>query len=561
MSPRFGVNQRDSDTLLLAALFAVAAVVEMCAALVWAAAQIAALAVSHRWPALPFTPATAALWRLPSTAGDPAAAWPVRYRARLAGPVPFYLAAALLLAIAAVAGVVAARPLLRRHRERNPTRRRTPWARRGELAPLLVRRPQQGRLLLGRVGRRLVAAERRRSVMVVAPSQAGKTTRFVVPNVRAWEGPLLVTSVKPDVLHATRGDRERRGRVLVFDPIGCTAEVTVKWTPLLACVTYPDAERTARWLTDAASDTRPSDNARFWESLGAKLLAPLLFAAAGTGRHMTDVARWVDRRAATEPEAALLSLGDPDALDAWAASRAREERQRDSVYATAETVLRAFTSPTVRTATTIEPGDRETGRVFDPAAFLDSDAALYLVAPAHEQTRLRPLFESIVQSLLREANTRHARTGQPLDPPLLLMLDEAANIAPLRDLALHASTGAGQGIQLCTVWQDLAQLHSLYGPAARTIINNHTARVFLAGNADLDTLTALSQTIGDVSRTRTSATTAERGRSTTVADHTERAAPVELLRQLPADTAVALYGRLPPIRLRLLAHPRQAVTG
>ena len=36
---------------------------------------------------------------------------------------------------------------------------------------------------------------------------------------------------------------------------------------------------------------------------------------------------------------------DVDALDAWAATCAREERQRDSVYATAESILKAFASP------------------------------------------------------------------------------------------------------------------------------------------------------------------------------------------------------------------------
>ena len=45
-----------------------------------------------------------------------------------------------------------------------------------------------------------------------------------------------------------------------------------------------------------------------------------------------------------------------------------------------------------------------------------------------------------------------------LGSPLRLGAMECANIAPLRELATIASTGAGQGIQLVSVFQDLAQI-------------------------------------------------------------------------------------------------------
>ena len=72
-----------------------------------------------------------------------------------------------------------------------------------------------------------------------------------------------------------------------------------------------------------------------------------------------------------------------------------------------------------------------------------------------------------------------AETGTPLDPPLLLVLDECANIAPLRDLATLASTGAGQGIQLISVFQDMAQIYAVYG-------RDHARKVVRAAMADYD---------------------------------------------------------------------------
>ena len=386
--------------------------------------------------------------------------------------------------------------------------------------------------------------------MVVAPTQTGKTTRIVIPTVLTWTGPLVVTSVKTDVLNLTHAERARRGVVHVFDPSGSTGLPGTRWSPLLGCGTYPGAERAAAWLAEAATETRPGENTAFWEALACKLLAPLMFAAASSGAGIDQVGRWVDRRTTTEVTQTLQLLGDTDAVDAWAASCARDDRARDSVYSTAEAILRAFASPTARAATTTDADARLAGQVLDVDTLIRRGDTLYLVAPAHEQQRLRPLFQALVQDVIRAAQDAYATTGVPLDPPLLLMLDEAANIAPLRDLALHAATGAGQGIQICSVWQDLAQVSTVYGRKAPTVINGHTARVFLPGSADLATLEATSKMIGDHEHTRATTTHAADGtQSLTSASVDARVAPVEYLRQLPADTAVVLHGRDPVLRL------------
>ena len=521
---------------------------------VWAIGQLAGALTTGRWPQVPPGQAWGIALNLPGHLGDPRDAWPAAVRGQLPGPVPFYTVASLLLVgTGTVVAAVVVTAVRHRRDPRTADRDHSPvWARPAQVRHLLVRgRPGQ-RIVLGRLGRRgpTVAVPARRSVMVVAPTQTGKTTRIVIPTVLTWTGPLVVTSVKTDVLNLTHAERARRGAVHVFDPTGATGRPTTHWSPLLGCGTYPGAERTAAWLVEAAGEPRPGENTAFWETLGAKLLGPLLYAAAASAGGIEQVSRWVDRRTTTEVTEVLKLLGDTDALDAWAASCAREERQRDSVYATAETILRAFASPTARAATRIDADGHVEGTVLDVDRLIRRGDTLYLVAPAHEQQRLRPLFQALVQDVIRAAQDAYAATGVPLDPPLLLMLDEAANIAPLRDLALHAATGAGQGIQICSVWQDLAQVSTVYGRKAPTVINGHTARVFLPGSADLATLEATSKMIGDHEHTRGSTTHAADGTQTVSAAAIEaRVAPVEYLRQLPADTAVVLHGRDPVLRL------------
>ena len=139
-------------------------------------------------------------------------------------------------------------------------------------------------------------------------------------------------------------------------------------------------------------------------------------------------------------------------------------------------------------------------------------------------------------------------TGRGLDPPLLVVLDEAANIAPLAELDVLASTAAGHGVQLVTVWQDLAQLNlratEQKDRAWSTII---AAKLFLSGIADPGTLEHASQLAGDEDRNTRSRTVDRYGSSsTTDASSPRRLVPPDALRRLPPGSGLLVYAHLPP---------------
>lgn len=181
-------------------------------------------------------------------------------------------------------------------------------------------------------------------------------------------------------------------------------------------------------------------------------------------------------------------------------------------------------------------------------------SALYIVAPQADQELFTPIFESLVNVVVRVIERRSAPPGLPIDPPLLLMLDDAANCAPLRRLDKLASAGAGQGIILVSIWQDEGQIEEIYGHnRARTVLANHTARVYLAGVSDPETLDHLSTLIGNhMVRHVSRSTDARGGRSSSADWKEERVAPPEYLRQLPDDTAIVVLGRFKPIRLTMV---------
>ena len=191
------------------------------------------------------------------------------------------------------------------------------------------------------------------------------------------------------------------------------------------------------------------------------------------------------------------------AADAFQATMTRDERQRSSVYTTAETILEAYADPGV-----LAHSEQLTSR--RPSC---STAArtLYLSATVREQRRLRPVFVTLLEAVIEEAYSRPRDDGRPLDPPLLIVLDEAANIAPLPDLDVIASTGAGHGVQLVTVLQDLAQAHDRWGrERAETIVNNHRAKLIGAGTADSRTLDYAARLLGDADYRQQSSSVTQR---------------------------------------------------
>ena len=427
------------------------------------------------------------------------------------------------------------------------------WAGPRDVRALRCRPPEPGRLvlgeLLGRRGRRahlrrgtVLATEPAQSLAVVGPTQSGKSSALAIPAILGWEGPVLAASVKADLLRDTLAERERRGTVWCFDPSGTTGKPAHRWSPLAAARSWSGARRVAADLTEVSRGEGTTADGDFWYATAAKLLAPLLFAAARGGRSMADVVRWVDTQEMAEVAELLESAGEPAAVDAARATWQRDERQRSSVYTTAETVLEPFADPRV--------ADAAVAPSIDPRALLAGRHTLYLCAPAHDQRRLRALFCALVKAVLEEAFTGAAMRGSPLDPPLLVVLDEAAHIAPLAELDGLAATAAGHGIQLITVWQDLAQINARYGARASTVVNNHRAKLFLTGIADPGTLDHASHLVGDEEVfLPPPGRAAEPG---SAVPRQRRLLPPDALRRQRPGTGVLLYGSLPPVRVGLV---------
>ena len=314
------LEQSVGDWLFLAAVFAATGVLFV----VWLGGWLAAAAIG-RALGVGYAQVLGVVLRLSGHFADPRLAWPSPGSDRLPGPWIYWPCTAIAAApVVLVAWLVLRRWSSRRFGLADRTRLGVSTdarlATRADLAPLIVDGPVKGRFILGTVHDLLVATEapidrpwaplqgsqRRRvyrpargSVMLVGPSQCGKSTCAICMVLALDQqdgGPVLLSSVKTDLLDETFGWRAQVGECKVFDPTGITGLDRAGWTPLRGAHTVTGAQAAARALVDCAPRTGV-DGGDFWFQEAEIILAGYLWVAAIAGGSMRDVVRWEIGRA------------------------------------------------------------------------------------------------------------------------------------------------------------------------------------------------------------------------------------------------------------------------
>jgi type IV secretion system protein VirD4 len=342
--------------------------------------------------------------------------------------------------------------------------------------------------------------------------------------------------------------------VFLYDPAGATGMEANTWSPLPRCETWEGAYRMALSLVNASRMGGRAD--RDMEAVpGAttNLLAGMLLAAAISGRAMADVLRWGQRQDRNEITAAINVANEPAALDAFEAIWSLAEQRRSQVYAQVLGVIAAYTDPTVKEASV--------GTRFTAERLLEGQAnTAYVSLPAHEQRRLGPLTVALVQDVIELAFERSRNRSAPIDPALLVVLDDAASSAALPQLDVYAASAGGYGVQLVTAFRHLSQMRARYDDRAEAVFANHRAKVILSGVTDPETLTLLSHLLGDetIRQLATPAALAkaakDRGGDSEAVRSAARArgaSPAEALGWISPGHGVLLYGHLPPAPITL----------
>jgi type IV secretion system protein VirD4 len=443
---------------------------------------------------------------------------------------------------------------------------------RASLAPaagkILISEPDGQRLVLGRVGRALVATEKHHSVIALGPTQSGKTSSLSVPAILEWSGPVIVCTAKADVVTLTWDNRvELGGSTWLFDPMatmlrparGPGSRHMMKrhgWSPLHVIDSVPRlrneleierriqqwvlTRRTAQWMVRATRNPQSHDEGAEPVYVAAEqMLAPLLLAAATEELPIGQVGEWIDRRDRETVGLSLERTGVTEALAAWEGTANFDSAMMAGVLRILAVAMYPYGDPTVA-AQAREP------QISARQLFDGRPNTLYVLAPPQHGERLRPLLTTLISEVIDTAMT-HATassTGR-LAKPLLVVIDDAVTCAPAPVIDQLAAIGAGLGIQLISLFQDLGQMERAFGrQQAVQLANDHQARVILPGISDGATLNYVSALIRGNRLL-------EMGDGPDLTDQAVVGGSANWMRTLEDGNALCVYGNLPPIRMAL----------
>jgi type IV secretion system protein VirD4 len=389
------------------------------------------------------------------------------------------------------------------------------------------------------------------SMILLGPPRSGKGLHTVIPFILGAPGAVITTSTRPDNLAVTMNARSRIGPVAVFDPqrLAPGLPATTKWSPVRGCENPQTALIRAKALGHGSAGG--TENGNFWEQQTLTALRCLLHAAAIGGKSALDLYRW-SLTAVAAKEAVTILGTHPGAAAAW--DRAldaivnAEQRQRDSVWAMVGNAFAALADPAVLDA--VSPAQ---GAGFDPAAFLRAKGTVYLLGTASGASATAGLVAAFVEDVVESARRIAASSaGSRLDPPLSLILDEAANY-PLPSLVSLMSEGGGTGICTLVVLQSLAQARARWGEhEGAAIWDSAIVKIVLGGGSNAKDLADLSSLIGTREDIQTSESRGADGKKSS--STSTRQVPIlepGQLRTLPFGHGVLLLRSAPPIMLSL----------
>ena len=328
--------------------------------------------------------------------------------------------------------------------------------------------------------------------LTIAAPQEGKSADAAGTILDA-PGPVVATSIRGDLIAATAGLRSRHGWLSIWNPEGTGDYAsTTGWNPVEGCGDMVTAVRRAGYMVEASTSRGLSDES-FWRDQASLVLASMLHAAALAGGDLRHVHRWVLEDNA-EP---LRILSAHPGAAAQARSQAAQyrdlpSRTRAGVSATINNTLRFMQHPGI--VASLLPA---AGEGFDFRRFLSGRNTLYLVAADADTSPVSPLFVALCAEVTWHArqlgSVRRpsrpprgrvlgsatlagvadrlfpARTVSRLDPPLSMVLDEVANIAPV-PAAAWATWAAGSGVWLHLYAQAWAQLAERWGDHGAAVI-------------------------------------------------------------------------------------------
>ncbi|EST21887.1 hypothetical protein N566_26980 [Streptomycetaceae bacterium MP113-05] len=449
------------------------------AALTWSATGLAAWLAHGHWPeGLDFSRTPAAMREMVSAPRDLSAAWPGVASGRLSGYGLFwglFIGQLMLLAVLTVfaVGTVTRWRVVRAARRAGrygpppgaDLRKAAPEAAPPEHDP---GEPEQRRTPVPAASASTGAATRPGHGPAPHGLLVGAAEDTAADAVRDAAGAVVVVTGDPALWSATAGARSKLGPVHVYDPEQLTdAPARLRWAPHHGCGDPASArDRAAALLAPVRSPARGDEAVH---AAALTMLRCWLHAAALAGDPFRQVHRWALTGSSGDAVSVLRTAAGaaPGAAGELEATLTAHPERRDAATELIRRALSCVSQLHVRHACTPSRADRLAWESFVPEG-----GSLYVVGESLEDPHrgdpaTMPLLTALTSAVVGHGRRMAARSSAGrLDPPVTLVLDHPATVAPLPELPSLLANDEPSGLvtyallrseqQLGVWWPELA---------------------------------------------------------------------------------------------------------
>lgn len=345
--------------------------------------------------------------------------------------------------------------------------------------------------------------------LIIMGPRSNKTSAIAVPTILSAPGPVVATSNKSDIWSLTASLRARVGKVRVFDP-QLIAYARQTW--YIDPVAWVRAERSERKLELAENFV-----SHFMTGVKGEKADPFFSNAAERVNTGTLLAAAANPNGTMRDVLTYLASGSRDAVQALDDAGARVDAEQleetlggaevtaKGIFETARTAFKCLYSEALlkwvtppHTWITPPPAGQRIEE-FDPwSLFTGADAPTLYLLSKEGGGNSSPVVTALVARVTDVAERAAQARGGRLDPSLVLMLDEAANICPLASLPAQYSHWGSRGIQALTILQSYKQGARVWGREGMDALwSSATVKIAGAGIHDTELLRMLSELIGD----------------------------------------------------------------
>ncbi len=325
---------------------------------------------------------------------------------------------------------------------------------------------------------------------VVGGSGAGKTWRYVKPNLMQANTSFVVLDPKGENLKDTGALLEAHGyEVRVLNLLDMTR--SDHYNPFCYLTDENSIQNMITTIFKATSaEGGGGGDMKFWEDSAEALLSALVYYlwdfAPKEDQNFATVMEMIRKAKVDEDHANAKSMVDylfdsleenyPNhiALKYWQSYRVGSAKTLKSIQSTLTAHLAKFNLNTLEELTSYdELNIRDLG---------DKKVALFALIPDMDTSfnfLVSVLYSQLFQELERVAD---AKDNKRLDVPVHFLMDEFANVALPKDFDKILSVIRSRGISVSIILQNITQLKTLYKDSWESIIGNCDEFVYLGGN-------------------------------------------------------------------------------